>query len=273
MSKTQTLFDSARIARYRARAKKCSADHAFLRDRVFGDILLRLDSITRTFDRGVLVSPFALNADTAPDYLEQKPALPVPTKSSLDLILSLLHLHVDNYLPATLRATRQSLRPDGLFLGAIFGERTLHELRHALLSAESEHGGAQARIIPFADIRSLGDLMQRAGFALPVIDVDRVTVRYSSLSALMHDLRGMGESNPLSGPVRPLRRDVLLRAEEIYRQHYGDKKGRIAASFEIVHLCGWAPHESQQQPLKPGSAQISLSNVLGRGLKHKTPEK
>ncbi len=263
MTSQTALFDSARIARYRARAQSRAEKYAFLRKRTFEDILLRLQSVTRSFDQGMLVSPFTLDPDIVPEYLSQKHTLPASSPSSMDLIISLLHLHVENDLPGILHAVRQTLRPDGLFLGALFGERTLHELRHSLLSAESEHSGAQARIIPFADIQALGGLMQRAGFALPVIDVDRVTVHYTSLMALMHDLRGMGEGNPLAGSVRPLHRDILYRAEEIYRENHGDKDGRIPASFEIVHTCGWAPHKSQQQPLKPGSAQISLTDVLG----------
>ncbi len=259
------LFDSARIARYHARAKKQAAAHGFLRQRALRDILSRLQGINRTFHKGLLVSPFGMDPNALPGGVHQVKALPHMAPQSLDLVISLLHLHVENDLPGQLWAIRQALRPDGLFLGALFGDRTLHELRHALLEAESTiSGGAQARIIPFADLRALGGLMQAAGFALPVVDADRVKVRYGDILALMHDLRGMGESNPLSGPLKPLRRDVLAQAQSLYRARHGDANGRLGASFDIVHLIGWAPHESQPKPLQPGSAQVSLKQVLGQ---------
>ncbi len=225
----------------------------------------RLGTITRSFDDGLLASPFAMPDTQVPGFITQHETLAALAPQSLDLVTSLLHLHWEEDLPGTLRVIAQALRPNGVFLGALFGERTLHELRSVLLQAESELlGGAQARIIPFAQIRDLGGLLQGAGFALPVADVERITVQYSSLMALLHDLRGMGQSNPLAGPVRPLRRDVLALAEALYRDQFGNDQGRIVASFEIVHICGWAPHEGQQQPLKPGSAQVSLKEVLGR---------
>jgi len=272
MTQPAPLFDSARIGRYCARASKRYADHAFLNERAWEDVLNRLESVTRSFETGVLINPYTPGLAGLPTFVEEKKEIPTMTAQRQDLVISLMHLHLENDLPGALRATLQSLRPDGLFLGALFGERTLHELRASLLQAESECcGGAQARIIPFAEIKALGGLMQRAGFALPVVDVDRVTVRYGSVTALMHDLRGMGQSNPLAGPVRPLRRDVLGRTEEIYRERFGTKDGRLAASFEIVHMCGWAPHESQQKPLKPGSAQISLHEVFGDKAKKERP--
>lgn len=266
MNNNTVLFDSARIARYRARAQARCVDHQFLRTRVLDDILSRLGAITRKFENGVFISPAGVpEGQQLPPGLAVKDQLPAAAGPALDLLVSFMHLHVENNLPGFLQAVRQSLKPDGLFLGAFFGERTLHELRHVLLQAESEIGsGAQARIIPFAEVKAVGGLLQGAGFALPVADIDRVVVRYGSLMALLHDLRGMGESNGLAGPVRPLRRDVLRRAEQIYFDRFGDAEGRIPASFEIVHLCGWAPHESQQKPLKPGSAQISLKDVLGK---------
>jgi len=271
MTQPAPLFDSARIGRYRARAHQRLVDHSFLSERAWEDVLNRLDSVTRTFETGVLVNPYAPDIAGLPAFIEEKKEMPAMAPQSQDLVISLLHLHLENNLPGALRAILQSLRPDGLFLGALFGERTLHELRAALLQAESECcGGAQARIIPFAEIKALGGLMQSAGFALPVVDVDRVMVRYGSVLDLMHDLRGMGQSNPLAGPVRPLRRNVLGRTEEIYRERFGTKDGRLAASFEIVHVCGWAPHESQQQPLKPGSAQISLHEVFSQPAKDKS---
>ena len=160
---------------------------------------------------------------------------------------------------------RRALKPDGLFLGSLLGGQTLVELRAAMLAAEAEvEGGASPRVAPFADLRDIGALLQRAGFALPVTDVDRVTVRYASPLALMHDLRRMGATNALTERRRtPLRRGTLRRVLEIYAERFADPDGRIRATFEIVWLSGWAPHESQQQPLKPGSAKTRLADALG----------
>jgi hypothetical protein len=168
-------------------------------------------------------------------------------------------------LPGTLAQIRASLKPDGLFMGAVLGGDSLHELRHAFLAAEIEIlGGATPRVAPFADIRALGSLLQRAGLALPVVDRDVVNVRYASAIDLMVDLRAMGATNMLRDRCRtPLKRSVLARAVEIYHDQFGDADGRIPASFEIIHMSGWAPHESQQQPLKPGSAQTRLADALG----------
>jgi hypothetical protein len=160
---------------------------------------------------------------------------------------------------------RRALRPDGLLLAALLGGDTLIELRQALAEAEAEvEDGISPRVIPFADLRDLGGLLQRAGFALPVTDVDRVTVRYASPVALMHDLRRMGATNMLTERRRrPTRRATLMRMIEIYGDRFADADGRVRATFEIVWLSGWAPHESQQQPLRPGSAQRRLADALG----------
>jgi hypothetical protein len=157
------------------------------------------------------------------------------------------------------------LKPDGLFLAALVGGETLHELRFSFAAAESEiEGGISPRVAPFADLRDLGALLQRAGFALPVTDVDRVTVRYDSVFDLMHDLRRMGATNVLLARRRaPLRRATLLRMAEIYAQRFSDPDGRVRATFEIVWLSGWAPHPDQQQPLQPGSAKARLADALG----------
>ena len=168
-----------------------------------------------------------------------------------------LSLQFVNDLPGTLVQIRRALKPDGLFLAALLGGETLTELRQAFAAAESEiEGGVSPRVAPFADLRDLGALLQRAGFALPVTDVDRITVRYDSAFALMHDLRRMGATNALIDRRRtPLRRATLMRMAEIYAERFADADGRLRATFEIVWLSGWAPHPSQQQPLKPGSAQ------------------
>jgi SAM-dependent methyltransferase len=182
-----------------------------------------------------------------------------------DLAVSLLSLHWANDLVGALVQIRRVLRPDGLFLGAIFGGDTLHELRACLLEAEAEvHGGAGPRVSPFADARDATGLLQRAGFALPVGDVDRITVRYDHPLKLMADLRAMGETNALvERPRRPLSRPVLARMCELYQTRHAGPDGRVSATFEIVSLTGWAPHESQQQPLKPGSAKARLADALG----------
>jgi SAM-dependent methyltransferase len=183
---------------------------------------------------------------------------------ALDLAVSALSLQFVNDLPGTLSQIRRALKPDGLFLAALLGGDTLTELRQAFAAAEAEiEGGVSPRVAPFADVRELGALLQRAGFALPVTDIDRLTVRYDSAFALMHDLRRMGATNVLIERRRaPLRRATLLRMAEIYAQRFADPDGRLRATFEIVWLSGWAPHESQQQPLRPGSARARLADAL-----------
>jgi len=183
---------------------------------------------------------------------------------SQDLIVSLMSLHWANDLPGALTQIRRALKPDGLFLGTLLGAGTLKELRAVLTEAELEaRGGAQARVSPFADGFDGAALLQRAGFALPVADVDRVTVRYVDLFALIRDLRAMGETNVLAGPLRPLTRGIAGRAAQLYTERFGEADGRIPATFEIVHLAGWAPHESQQKPLARGSAKMRLADALG----------
>lgn len=181
-----------------------------------------------------------------------------------DLIVSLLSLHWMNDLPGAMAQIRQGLRPDGLFLGALIGGVSLKELRWALTEAEIEaRGGAQPRVSPFADGFDGGALLQRAGFALPVSDVDRITVTYPDMFALIADLRAMGETAAFTEPGRPLTRGIAARAAELYASRYGDVEGRIPATFEIINLAGWAPHESQQKPLPRGSAKARLADALG----------
>ena len=159
---------------------------------------------------------------------------------------------------------RRALRPDGLFLAAIPGSGTLQELRDVLLATEIEMtGGASPRVIPFADVRDVGGLLQRAGFSLPVVDAETYTVRYDSIFPLMRDLRAMGMGNPLvDRSRRPLSRAFFLRAAELYAERYSDPDGRVRATFSIIYVSGWAPHESQQKPLKPGSAKARLADAL-----------
>lgn len=189
--------------------------------------------------------------------------LDLPDQSQ-DLVVSLMSLHWANDLPGALSQIRRALKPDGLFLGTLLGAGTLKELRAVLTEAELEaRGGAQARVSPFADGFDGAALLQRAGFALPVAEVDRLTVRYPDLLALIRDLRAMGETNGLAGPVRPLTRGILARAAQLYGERFGEPDGRIPATFEIVHLAGWAPHQSQQKPLRRGSAKMRLADALG----------
>ncbi|WP_127091791.1 methyltransferase domain-containing protein [Aquabacter cavernae] len=198
------------------------------------------------------------------DVVADEEALPF-ADGSLDLVVSALALQNVNDLPGSFAQIRRALRPDGLFLAAMIGGTSLSELREAFAVAESETtGGVSPRVAPFVDVRDLGGLLQRAGFALPVTDVDRVTVRYATPFALFTDLRRMGAANALAERRRvPLRRATLLRAAEVYAERFSDPDGRVRATFEIVWLSGWAPHESQQKPLKPGSAKMRLAEALG----------
>jgi SAM-dependent methyltransferase len=192
--------------------------------------------------------------------------VPLPAES-LDLAVSLLSLHAVNDIPGMLLQIRRSLRPDGLFLGALAGSGTLAELREALLLAETElSGGASPRVAPFVDVRDAGGLLQRAGFALPVADAETIRVRYGSMFELMRDLRAMGETSVLAARSRrpaPLR--LFTRAAEIYAERHAEPDGRIPATFRIVWLSGWAPHSSQQKPLRPGSATARLADALAPG--------
>lgn len=210
------------------------------------------------------------------DLFAADPALPPPhlvcddaylpfKEQSVDLIVSALNLQFVNDLPGALVQIRRALKPDGLFLATLAGAGTLSELRDSLTRAELEiRGGADARVLPFADTRDLGSLLQRAGFALPVTDVDTFTVRYDTLFALMADLKAMGATTILKDRSRtPLSRKVFLRAAELYAENHADPDGRIRATFSFVTLAGWAPHESQQQPLRPGSAKTRLAEALG----------
>ena len=262
----------------------------FLADRVAADLADRLAAVLRGFPCGldlgtptdavrrmlagshkveavIVADALAAEAGAGPAALAvaaDEEALPF-LDGTLDLVVSGLTLHFVNDLPGTLVQIRRALKPDGLFMAALLGGDTLTELRAAFAAAEAEvEGGISPRVLPFADLRDLGALLQRAGFALPVTDVDRITVRYASPLALMHELRRMGASNPLiDRSRRPLRRATLARMLEIYADRFADPDQRIRATFEIVYLSGWAPHESQQKPLAPGSARTRLADALG----------
>jgi len=185
----------------------------------------------------------------------------------LDLAVSLYALHEFNDVPGMLVQIRRALRPDGLFLGCLAGAGTLAELRESLLAAETGlRGGASPRVLPFTDVREAGALLQRAGFALPVADIDEVTVRYDTMFDLMRDLRAMGATNSLvQRSRRPASRALFVEAARIYAERFSDGDGRIRATFNTIWLSGWAPAPTQQQPLKPGSAKVSLAGVLDSG--------
>ncbi|WP_029417267.1 methyltransferase domain-containing protein [Brevundimonas bacteroides] len=277
------IFDPRRRAARLARAVARFADADFLHRRAAENAVQSLEATLREFpvavDLSALPGPFAealAGSDAAdrvgvPAGLEDRRlaadpgAAPLPfAEGSADLIVSLMTLHWANDLPGALAQIRRALKPDGLLLGTLLGAGTLKELRAVLTEAELElRGGASARVSPFADGFDGSGLLQRAGFALPVVDVDRVTVRYSGLLALVRDLRAMGETNVLAGPIRPLDRAILTRAASLYAERYAEIDGRIPATFEIIHLAGWAPHESQPRPLKRGSAKARLADALG----------
>jgi SAM-dependent methyltransferase len=283
MTDSPQIFDRALIRRRRRRAAALGPA-TFLLDRVADDLADRLGTVLRRFDLvldlgspgeavgvalrrldtvGTIVAADALPR-ARPSVIADEEALPFGD-GTLDLVVSALALHHVNDLPGALIQIRRALKPDGLFIAALFGGETLTELRQAFAAAESEiEGGASPRVAPFADLRELGALLQRAGFALPVTDVDRVTVRYDSLFNLMDDLRRMGATNALADRRRtPLRRTTLHRAAEIYARDFADVDGRVRATFDIVWVSGWAPHPNQQQPLKPGTAKTRLADALG----------
>lgn len=286
MSPSPILFDRRLLRARRRRAERLGASD-FLIERVAEDIADRLSAVLRQFalavdlgtagdyvrravaatgkvDAVIAAGPCRPSAANGLAVVADEEALPFQD-ASLDLVVSALSLQFVNDLPGALVQIRRALRPDGLLLAALLGGDTLTELRQALAQAETEvENGISPRVIPFADLRDLGGLLQRAGFALPVTDVDRITVRYPSPLALMHDLRRMGATNVLTERRRkPLRRATLMRMMEIYGDRFADGDGRIRATFEIVWLSGWAPHPSQQQPLRPGSAQHRLADALG----------
>ncbi len=284
------LFDRQLIRRRRRRVSQLDwPRHRFLFDEVSDRLAERVLDVSRQFDRaldfGCHDGAFGqrligydriselVSADTSLDLLSDgHPGTKVImddefipfTPGYFDLIGSVLSLHWVNDLPGTLIQISRCLKSDGLFLAAMFGSDTLIELKDCLVQAEIEvKGGMSPRVSPFLDVRDAGSLMQRAGFALPVTDTDTLTLKYQNAFALMHELRGMGEANALVERQKTFTgRRVLLRAAEIYQEKYQDSEGQIPATFQIVYLGGWAAHESQQQPLKPGSAQSSLKDVL-----------
>jgi SAM-dependent methyltransferase len=283
MVESPIIFDRQLLRARRRRAERLGASD-FLVERLAEDIAERLSVVLRRFDVAVdlgtpgdavrrallatgkigMVVVASPSAAGPLAVVADEEALPFGD-GAIDLVTSALSLQFTNDLPGALVQIRRALRPDGLFLAALAGGETLTELRQAFAQAEAEiEDGISPRVAPFADLRDLGALLQRAGFALPVTDVDRLTVRYASPVALMQDLRRMGATNVIGERRRkPLKRATLMRMIEIYGERFADADGRVRATFEIVWLSGWAPHESQQQPLKPGSAQQRLADALG----------
>ena len=272
------IFERPAVRRARNRAAAKFKDHDFLFTRTMNDISARLEDIKREFPlalqigaRGRFESPKVktviatdIAESFAPDILAENDFLPF-ADASFDLAVSALDLHTVNDLPGALLQIRRALKPDGLFLAALFGGETLHELRACLMEAEMDkRGGASPRVFPFADRPQMAGLMQRAGFALPVVDSEIITVTYDHPFKLMRELRGMGESNSIAERDKtPVTKAMMMNAAQRYFDRYADSDGRIRASFEIIFLSGWAPHESQQKPLRPGSAQKSLAETLG----------
>lgn len=287
MPQSPTIFDRI-LLRARQQRARALGPETFLIDRVAADLGERLSVVLRTFERavdlgtptdavrralaesgkvGMIVAAEPAVArldDSFPRVAADEETLPF-ADGSLDLVVSALALQFVNDLPGTLIQIRRALKADGLLLAALIGGDTLTELREAFAQAESEmEGGVSPRVAPFADVRELGGLLQRAGLALPVVDSDRLTVRYNSVFDLMRDLRRMGATNVLTERRRtPLRRATLRRMAEIYTARFANSDGRLRATFEIAWLSGWAPHEGQQKPLKPGSAVQRLADALG----------
>jgi len=269
------LFDRALLRARQSRALGCGPA-TFLLDRATEDMAERLHAVLREFKNAADVGT---SGDQVGNVLHERvdqlarielPDLesePLPFEAeSLDLVVSALAFQFVNDLPGVLAQIRRALKPDGLLLAAMIGGETLTELRQSFAAAEAEcEGGVSPRVAPFADLRDVGALLQRAGFALPVTDVDRVVVRYTDAFALMQDLRRMGATNILRERRRtPTRRATMLRMAQIYGERFADPDGRIRATFDVIWLSGWAPHQSQQQPLRPGSAKASLAEAVKR---------
>jgi len=283
-----TVFDRAAVQAHRNRAAPDFTRYDFLFREVANRLVDKLHDVARTF-------PLALDLGCHTGQLDEiqirdkkighlvqtdlsaamvrrtiglravadEEALPF-ADASFDLVVSNLSLHWANDLPGALIQVRKSLKPDGLFLAALLGGDTLHELRDVLLSAELDvTGGASPRLSPMADLRDLGGLLQRASFALPVVDSDRLTLTYGNPFALLRELRGLGEANATAQrPRHPTRRAVFETAARLYHERYADQDGRVPATFDVIYLTAWAPHESQQRPLAPGSAKHRLADTL-----------
>lgn len=285
------LFDRQLHRTRRTRIASNLHDYSFIVKRAFEDMCYRVESVTRDFDRALMLGGgpelraalddtgaarkigWLAQSDFSPRVAAhlQGPALCLDEEilpiadETVDLVLAPLNLHWINDLPGALVQINRALKPDGFFAGCLLGGSTLTELRQSLLAAETElTGGASTRVSPMAGTFDLAGLLQRAGFTMPVADVDRFTVRYDSLFDLLRDLRGMGETSVLADRARkPATRALFMHAAEIYADRFADSDGRIRASFEVIHAAGWAPHPDQPKPKRPGSATHRLADALG----------
>jgi SAM-dependent methyltransferase len=274
------VFDRRLLRQRRDRAARDIGNYDFLFADVAERLAERLEVVKKTFPVVVTLGGFLdthlrqrqgtaqiISMDTS---FKMKPAVVADEEflpfraASLDAVVSNMNLHWVNDLPGALLQIKQALKPDGLFLAALLGGESLKELRQCLMEAElAVTGGASPRVSPFADAHDVGVLMQRAGFALPVVDSDTITVHYSNPLKLMQDLRGMGASNATRNRLlKPTRRSVLMEAARLYQEKFSDSEGRVPATFQVIYAIGWAPHESQQQPLRPGSAKQRMAEAL-----------
>lgn len=279
-----SVFDRALMRKKREALAKKFQNHDFLFKYCAGEISERLLDINREFTAPLLIgsrgsietdhpkvkNPMIMDTLSYPlkkadhSYIQGDEELFPIKQQSLDLALSILHMHNINDLPGALTQIRQSLKPDGLFMSCIFGGDTLRELRESLMNSEIElMGGASPRVFPFIDKMQMGDLLQRAGFALPVIDTEIIKVSYNTMFDLIKDIRGMGESNIIEKRNKSYTgKGFFIKAAHYYQEHFPSPDHKIEATFEIIYAIGWAPHSSQQKPLQPGSAQYSLAEAL-----------
>jgi NADH dehydrogenase [ubiquinone] 1 alpha subcomplex assembly factor 5 len=289
MPDAMNIFDRRIVRLRRDRAAKGLAENDFLLREVGERLADRLDDVKRSFplaldlgchtgELGRLINgrggiESLVHCDLSPAMAARAPSLRLAADeealpfgaATFDLVTSLLSLHWVNDLPGALTQIRLALKPDGLFLAAMLGGDTLKELRQALAEAEiAIEGGLSPRVSPFADVRDAGGLLQRAGFALPVVDTETLTVVYSDPLKLIGDLRGMGEANAIIERRQGLtRRTTLFEAAKRYHEVFADVEGRVTATFQVIYLTGWSPHDSQPKPLRPGSAKASLADALG----------
>lgn len=269
MQPSPLIFNKPRKANFAKRAENNFSAHDFLYQWVAKDMTERLSEITRDF-QSVLLSGahttdyfgdrFAgatVSTDTTPETLAAQ-------SGQYDCIISMGEMHCANDLPGLLIQMRRALKPDGVLLAAFAGGETLHELRAALMQGEvSATGGASPRVYPFADKQQMAALMQRAGFSLPVVDSEILTISYRDIFHVMADIRGMGESNALTDCHKAMSSSRLFaEAAKFYQDQFSEADGRVSASYEIIFVIGWAPHESQQKPAKRGSGQVSLADIL-----------
>lgn len=283
--KDSDIFSRDLIKKRRERIATNFTNHAFLNQEISARLIDNLQDIKRDFKtilnmnghdqliKHALPQSLILKQDLALTMIKNSSCFAlqadeelIPIQNQcLDLVLSCLNLHWVNDLPGTLVQLLSCLKPDGLFIAAMLGGETLTELRQAMMKADIDHlGGISPHISPFIDVRDAGALLQRVGFALPVVSTERITVTYTDAFALMKELKAMGENNALIKRSKGLSSPkLMMKVAEVYHDMFADDTSRIPATFDIIYLQGWAPDESQQKPLKPGSAKMSLKDALG----------